>query len=537
MMEQSGENETLFGETGKVGKKERKKGEQVFKRYEQKQMMLLPPSLEELIPEKHLVRVVNRTIDGLRIEALLSTYEGGGTSAYHPVMMLKVLVYAYVSKIYSSRKIAKALREEVNFMWLSGMNLPDFRTINRFRSGRLKGVIDEIFGTMTMFLVGHGYVDLEEYFVDGTKLGADNNKHKVVWKKNTKRYKEKIQEKIKGLLKEIEEVNREENERYGDRDLEELGEGTDLTSEDIAEQIKRINEIIKKGQKGDKKKSKAVREIERKLAPRLEKYEEQEKTLAGRNSYAKTDPDATVFMMKDGQLLPAYNVIIGTQKQFILNFSFNQRKASESDALIDHLRHGKKIMGRYPSVAVGDSAYGSEENYAFLEGAEIGNYLKYNTYHIEKTKKYRENPYRKENFAYDEKEDIYTCPQGRSLIFKETRLVKTENGYTTELRFYQCTDCTDCSVSKLCKRGDGNRTIQINRKLEAYRSQARVNLESEKGLALRKERGVDVEPVFADIKLNQNYRRFRLRGHEKVNVEMALLSMAHNTKKIALLIN
>lgn len=194
-------------------------------------------------------------------------------------------------------------------------------------------------------------------------------------------------------------------------------------------------------------------------------------------------------------------------------------------------------MGRYPSVAVGDSAYGSEENYAFLEGAEIGNYLKYNTYHIERTKKYRENPYRKENFAYDEKEDIYRCPQGRSLIFKETREVKTDNGYTTELRIYQCTDCTNCSVSKLCKRGDGNRTIQINRKLEAYRSQVRANLESEKGLALRKERGVDVEPVFADIKLNQNYRRFRLRGQEKVNVEMALLSMAHNAKKIALLIN
>ncbi|HQT90437.1 MAG TPA: IS1182 family transposase [Candidatus Kryptobacter bacterium] len=535
-MVQTEESGTLFGEVEKVERRRRKKGEQVFKRYEQKQMMLLPPSLEELIPEKHLVRVVNSTIEGMKIDALLSTYEGGGTSAYHPLMMLKVLVYAYVSKIYSSRKIGKGLREDVNFMWLSGMNRPDFRTINRFRSGRLKGVIDEVFGTMTVFLVEHGYVGLEEYFVDGTKMGADNNKHKVVWKKNTKRYKQKVQEKIKGLLKEIEKVNEEENERYGDRDLEELGEETDLTSEDVKEQIKKINEIIRKVPKV-KKAKKAVREIETKLAPKLEKYEEQEKTLAGRNSYAKTDTDATVFMMKDGQLLPAYNVIIGTQSQFILNFSFNQRKASESDALIEHLRHGKEIMGRYPSVVVGDSAYGSEENYAFLEEKKMDNYLKYNTFHIEKTNKYRNNPYRKENFAYDQESDTYRCPQGRSVSFKETREVKTDNGYTTELRIYQCTDCTDCSVRKLCKRGDGNRTIQINRKLEAYRSQARVNLESEKGIALRKERGVDVEPVFADIKLNQNYRRFRLRGQEKVNVEMGLLSMAHNTKKIARLIN
>jgi transposase len=526
-----------FGEGVKVEKRRRKKGEPVFKRYEQKQTMLLPPSLEELIPEKHLVRVVNRTIDGLKIDALISTYEGGGTSAYHPLMMLKVLVYAYVTKIYSSRKIAKALREDVNFMWLSGMNRPDFRTINRFRSGRLKKVIDEVFGRMTMLLVEHGYVDLERYFVDGTKLRADNNKHRVVWKKNTERYKQKIQERIRGLLKEIEELNTEENERYGDRDLEEMGEGTDLTSEDVKEEIKKINEIIKKTPKDNKKKAKAVREIETKLTAKLEKYEEQEKTLKGRNSYAKTDTDATVFMMKDGQLLPAYNVIMGTQNQFILSYNFHQRKASESDALIEHLRHGKAIMGRYPSVVVGDSAYGSEENYAFLEEAKIGNYLKYSTFHIEKTRKYRDNPYRKENFTYDRETDTYRCPQGRSVKFKETREKRTDNGYMTELRVYQCIDCSNCSVSEMCKRGAGNRTIKINRKLETYRAQARANLESEKGIALRKERGVDVEPVFADIKLNQNYRRFRLRGQEKVNVEMGLLSIAHNTKKISLLIN
>lgn len=536
MVVQAEESESLFGKVEKVEKKRRKRGEPSFKRYEQKQTILLPPSLEDLIPGKHMVRVVNKTIDGLKIDSLLSTYEGGGSSAYHPLMMLKVLVYAYVSKIYSSRMIAKALREDVNFMWLSGMNRPDFRTINRFRSGRLKKVIDEVFGKMTKLLVEHGYVDLEKYFVDGTKMRADNNKHKVVWKKNTKRYKGNVQEKIRGLLREIEEVNREEDERYGDRDLEELGEDTDLTSEDVKEEIEKINEIIKDLPKKDKK-AKAVREIARKLTPKLEKYEEQEKTLAGRNSYAKTDTDATVFMMKDGQLLPAYNVIIGTQNQFILSYNFHQRKASESDALIGHLQHGKKIIGRYPSAVVGDSAYGSEENYAFLEKEEIGNYLKYNTFHIEKTNKYRNNPYRKENFAYDEETDTYRCPQGRSVKFKETREAKTGNGYKTEHRIYQCVDCTSCSVAEICKRGTGNRTIQINKRLEAYRSQARLNLESEKGLALRRERGVDVEPVFADIKLNQNYRRFRLRGQEKVNVEMGLLSMAHNTKKIALLIN
>ena len=185
----------MFNERPSQQRKRRKaKSKQVFKPYQQHQAMLLPPSLEELIPEKHLVRVVNETIDKLNIEPLVATYKGDGTSAYHPLMLLKVLVYAYLTRTYASRMIAKALNENVHFMWLSGMSHPDFRTINTFRSSRLKEVIDQVFGSMVFFLLDHGYVDLQQYFVDGTKLRADSNKHKVVWAKNTKRYKEKVPE-------------------------------------------------------------------------------------------------------------------------------------------------------------------------------------------------------------------------------------------------------------------------------------------------------------------------------------------------------
>jgi transposase len=530
--------QNLFNEPAGVQRRRRKKAKskQVFKPYRQQQVMLLPPSLEELIPENHLVRVLNRTIDGLNVEALVATYKGGGTSAYHPLMLLKVLVYAYLSKVYASRRIAKALREDVNFMWLSGMQCPDFRTINEFRSSRLKEVIDEVFGSMVLFLLGHGYIDLQQYFVDGTKLRADNNRHKIVWAKNTKRYKEKAQQKIKELLQEIERINDEENERYGDNDLEELGEHSSLRSEDVKEQIARLNQTLQKSTPA-KGTAKLLKELQRKHLPKLEKYEQQEQTLAGRNSYAKTDTDATAFRTKDGQLLPAYNLLIGTQRQFIVNYSFHQKKGSETDGFIPHVSHLHQLLGLSPTLVMGDSAYGSEENYAFLAQHQIGNYLKYNTFDLEHKKSYRSNPYHKENFAYDAVTDTYTCPQGRRMTFKQLKPITTDNGYQSTARLYQCESCQGCPVASQCKRGKGDRTIQINPTLETYRAQARANLNSEEGIALRKQRGVDVEPPFGDIKFNQGYQRFRLRGQAKVNVEIGLLSIAHNAKKIASWVN
>lgn len=538
--------DALFDEASpsRVQKRKKAKSKQVFKPYTQHQVMLLPPSLEELIPENHLVRVVNRTVEKLNIQPLLATYQGDGASAYHPLMLLKVLIYAYLTKTYSSRLIAKALAENIHFMWLSGMSTPDFRTINNFRSSRLRAVIDQVFGSMVFFLLAHGYVDLEAYFVDGTKLRADSNKHKVVWAKNTKRYKQKVQQKINDLLVEIEQANAKEQEHYGERNLEELGEQSTLTSNSVKEQVDRLNEILRQAtpeaqppSPTNKRTARALNKISMKLLPKLQHYEHQEETLAGRNSYARTDPDATVFLSKDGQLLPSYNLLIGTQHQFLVNYSLHQRRASESDAFPAHLRRLHSLVGRHPDLVMGDSAFGSEENYALLSEHQIGNYLKYNTFHLEQKRKYRNNPYRKENFPHDAINDTYHCPQGRVLTLKQVRTVASTNGYNSTARSYQCSNCHDCPVATQCKRGDGNRTIYINPTLDRYRVQVRTNLNSDVGIALRKQRGMDVEPPFGDLKFNQGYTRCRLRGLEKVNVEIAILSIAHNIKKVAYWVN
>ncbi len=254
-----------------------------FKEYTMEQPSLLPPSLEELIPGNHLVRVVNRVVEELDIEPLLAKYKGGGTSSYHPRMMLKVIVYGYTQKIYSSRKIEKALWENIGFMWISGGNKPDFHTINNFRSATMKEAVRAVFGSMMEFLVEEGYVKMENYFTDGTKVGADSNPHKMVWAKKTQKYKERLQKQIEELLNEIEGVNKREQEEYGEKNLEELGEQSDVTSEKLKKKVAEINAQLKEKPQA-KPMKKALQKLEEEHLPRLQKYEEQERILNGHNS-------------------------------------------------------------------------------------------------------------------------------------------------------------------------------------------------------------------------------------------------------------
>jgi len=503
----------------------------LFKFYDQKQQMLLPPDLDELIPRDHLVRVVNDTIDKMNIEPLIESYKGGGTTSYYPKMLLKVLIYGYISQIYSCRKLARALRENIYFMWLAGQNRPDFRTINNFRSGRLKSNIEAIFASLLAHLLDLGYVKLEHYFVDGTKLRADANKHSWVWAKNTRRYQAQLQQKIKELLKDIDAINAAEEQEYGDKDLEEMGQDSQIDSERLQQIVDDLNEKLAKKPAQKSKLKGTRRKITKELLPRLEKYEAQQQTLGERNSYSKTDPDATFFRFKNEELLPAYNVLVGTEEQFILNWSIHQHP-TDTVSFIPHLNKLAGLSPQLPQACVGDSGFGSEENYVYLGKHTIENYLKYNTFHQELQGKLAKKRFHKSNFIYDHNEDNFICPEGRRLHYKETQKRKTANGYPSQVDIYECEDCSGCAFAAECKKTDGPRTLSNNPRLEAYRRQAKGNLTTPKGVQLRKQRGVDVESVFGHIKQNMKYQRFRLRGLEKVNVEMGVLSIAHNIMKM-----
>lgn len=509
----------------------------VYKPYVMGQPMLLPPDLEEMIPEDHIVRTVNEAIEQLDLTILYQQYKGGGTSSYHPKMMLKILVYGYIERQYSSRKIAKALRENINFMWLSGQNRPDFRTINRFRGEVMKDIIEDVFGIVVELLIEQGHIQLEDYFVDGSKLEANARKHSAVWAKNTQRYKEQVRQKIRELLDEIEKENEAEQEKYGDHDLPEVGEEAQIDSQRLKEKIEELNERLRKRPQ-DKTLKKSVRKMEKDYLPRLEKYEAQEEKLAGRNSYSKTDEDATFMRMKEDQgkvqawPKPAYNVQLGTENQFIVGFSVHQQ-ANDATCLKSHLQEVETQLGRLPDNWVGDSVYGSEENLTYAQEKQCNAYLKYPTFHREGKAEYRDDPLRVENFPYNPERNCFVCPNDRQLPFDRDYLKTTKSGFPIHIHVYACDDCSDCHFKDQCTRFEGNRHLHINWNYWRLKDETRQRLTSEKGVKLRSRRGWEVEGVFGHIKYNRNFRRFMLRGLAKVRTELGLLSLAHNFIKVA----
>jgi hypothetical protein len=368
-------------------------------------------------------------------------------------------------------------------------------------------------------------------------LRANARKHSAVWAKNTQRYKKGVREKVGKLLEEIEEINQAEQEAYGDKDLPEMGEDAEIDSQRIKKKIDELNERLR--QKGeDKAVKKAVRKLEKDYLPRLEKYEEQEKKLAGRNSYSKTDPDATFMRMKADQRNPhawpepAYNVQLGTENQFIVGFSVHQQ-SNDGTCFKSHMEEVEAQLGCLPENWAGDGAYGTEENLAFAEEKQCNAYLKYATFYREGKAKFRDDPFRAENFAHDPEEECFTCPNGQLLPFDRVSIKYTKNNYPIQIRRYTCLDCEACPLKKQCTRGEGNRSISVSWNYWRLKEQARQLLTSEKGVKLRSRRGWDVESVFGDIKYNRNFSRFMLRGVQKVHTELGLLSLAHNFIKLA----
>jgi len=544
----------------------------VFKEYTMGQIILLPRDLEEEIEPNHMVRVVNQAVEKMDLRKVYEQYAGGGTSSYHPKMLLKVLIYAYMQQIYSSRKIAKALRENIHFMWLSGNSRPDFHTINRFRGVVVKKTIGEIFTAVLLILKEGGYIQLENYFVDGTKIEANANKYSFVWAKNTKRYQEQVSAKVNELLEQVEELNAAEDAELGEGDLPERGGGKGLNAAQLEAKIQELNErlsrmgvgeedekpepapqvkeqpvpasaaIPEKKRKKHKTKVQQMRQritqLKEELLPRLRKYEDQEASLAGRNSYSKTDKEATFMRMKEdhmrnGQLKAGYNVQTGSEKQFVVGFSVHQNPG-DPGCLIPHLQQVKEQNERLPQNVVADSAYGSEENYLYLEQEKVGNYLKYNTFYLEHRPHFKPKPFDATFWPYQPEQDTFTCPNGQTLHFLHTRKEHTPNGFETERRVYECADCSQCPLKAKCTQAQGNRQIRVSFRLRAFREQARQNLSSEKGKQLSAQRSSDIETVFGRIKQDWGFRRFLLRGLEKVKAEWGLLCIAHNFAKMAI---
>ena len=506
------------------------KSKVVFKTYTPNQIMLLPPSLEELIEESHPVRVVSEVIEQINIDRLIKSYKGGGTSSYHPRMLLKVMVYSYLRNLFSSRKIEEALKQNIHFMWLSGMTTPDHNTINRFRGERLQKPLKKIFAQVVMLLAQEGLVSLETAYVDGTKIEANANRYSFVWGKSIKTNKEKMAKQLEDLWNYTQQIAGEE-----------LKDTSTVTFEKIdAEKVKQTIEQIEQALK-DKPISKKVKQkinyAKKNWEKNLEKYSEQEKILGNRNSYSKTDHDATFMRMKEdhmlnGQLKPGYNLQLSTNNQYITNYTLHHNP-TDTLTLASHLAAHKELYNQTPLTVVADAGYGSEENYHLLEQNNIEAFVKYNTFQKEQDKTFKNQVFNTEHLFYNKAQDAYYCPMGQQMpkIYETTR--KSENGFTQYYSAYQAVNCEGCPLRSQCFKGKGNRTIKVNHRLIQYKTKAREKLNSPKGIAHRKQRCCDTEPVFANIKHNKNFKRFNLRGKPKTEVEIGLIALAHNLAKKA----
>jgi transposase len=504
----------------------------VFKANHQHQIMAFPPSLDELVAADHPVRVVQEVLERVDITAIMQQYKPGGASSYHPRMLLKALVYAYINNIYSSRKIEQALQESIYFMWLTGMSKPDHNTINRFRGQRLQKTLQPIFTQVVLLLCEEGLLSLKDLYTDGTKIEANANRYTFVWGKAIKTSKERIKQQLDDLWKYAQSVAASE---LDDTDPSSFKR---IEQEAVTATVETINNALK-----DKKIDGRIRQklnYARKHWPAaLARYEQQEKLLGNRNSFSKTDRDATFMRMKEdhmrnGQLKPGYNVQISTNNQFIASYSLHPNP-TDTKTLIPHLQQHIKAFKQKPANITADAGYGSEQNYQWLENKRITAYVKHNEFDRDQRHKKRDKakPYATDKFIYNPVTNRYKCPAGKGMRKMGERIKTNHSGYEQTLTRYQSKSCNGCPLRGLCNPDYAYRTIEVNLNWNRLKQAAQKRLKTKRGIEKRKKRCFDTEPVFAQIKHNHQFKRFLMRGLEKVTVEMGLLALAHNLRKKA----
>ena len=494
---------------------------------------LLNPN--ENIAENDPVRIVDAVVESLDLSGFKKLYRERGRCPYHPKMMLKVILYAYMNNIYSCRKIEKAVQRDIHYIWLAAQERPDFVTINRFRN-RVKNEINNIFTQVVLLLAERGFITLDVEYIDGTKIESKANKYTFVWRKTVEKNRAKLLEKIRVLLGQIDEAIAQDKAAEAGP-VEFTPEALDSLIDDLKETLAaepRPTDREQKRQQREKKKQ--IRELE-KHRDKLGEYDGSLEQIGERNSMSKTDPDATFMRMKEdamnnGQTKPGYNLQISAENQFITDFALFPNP-TDTLTLIPFVNSFLDRYGHHPSVTVADAGYGSEENYRFMDEAGMEAYVKYNRFHLEQRPRYTPDPFHHDNLHYNAEDDYYVCPMGQHMTPIGTACSKTASGYCSESARYRAQNCKGCPLRCLCyKARDDRRTIEVNHRLNQYKRKARELLTSKEGLRHRGRRCIEPEAVFGQMKFNMAYRRFRHFGKDKVTMDFAFFAIAFNIKKM-----
>lgn len=501
----------------------------------------LPLNIEYIIPKDDSVRLLSQVVEEMDLTELYKTYSRIRKKRATPRQMLKVMLYAYMDHIYSSHKIENSCRRDINFMYLlDGAPAPDYSTIARFRSLHFAPVAEKIMAEMTNFLAGNKEISLENLFVDGTKIEAAANKYTFVWKKAVTKNQKKLMDKIPDFILQA------END-FGIKIL--------YKNEVKIYHLKKLRKKLKKIQKEEniafvhgagKRKSliqKTLEQLDQYLA-RLKKYNQYIHIMGDRNSFSKTDHDATFMRMKEdamknGQLKPAYNVQFGTDAEYIVWISAGPQ-CTDTTMLIPFLDGLYENQKRVYKNIVADSGYESEENYVYLEGHKQLAFIKPSNYEISKTRKYKTDISRMENMIYDPDEDVYICSKDKKLKVTGTKKSKSKTGYQSEKTCYTCEDCSNCPSKSKCIKGRNCKTpleertkhLEISKLFQEKRNESLKRILSDEGTELRMNRSIQSEGAFGEIKQDMEFRRFLCRGKQNILAECILLGISHNINKL-----
>lgn len=495
--------------------------------------LVLPFDFEARIPADDSVRLLSQILEGLNYAKLYMAYSSNGRKpAIEPRIMFKIITYAYMNNIYSSRKIETACRRDINFMWLlEGNKAPDHSTISRFRQIFLSEAAQDLFYQLVDYLHQQGEIIYKNLFVDGTKIEANANKYTFVWKKAVNKNEAKMYDKICSLV-----------ERINLDNITTFNVSKDTIVHDISVVLtyleeKRVSENIEFVYGIGKRKTQLQRDIEnlKEYSERQENYNKHNNLFAGRNSYSKTDPDATFMHMKDdhmrnAQLKPAYNVQIGVESEYVTGIGVFQDR-NDLGTLIPFLKNMENQLGTSYENVIADSGYESEENYIYLEENGQNYFIKPQSYEVWKKKSFKNDISKRENMIYDALKDEYTCHEGRTLRALRSVYRTSRNNYKSEVTVYECDDCSECTCKDKCTKAKGNRTMQVSKQFIEKRQKSFENITSEMGILLRINRSIQVEGAFGVLKSDYNFNRFLTRGKNSVKTEFILLCIGYNINK------
>ena len=495
--------------------------------------------LQTIIPKNDSVRLLSQFVEEMDVTDLYSTYDR--IKSLSPRTLLKIVLYSYMNGDYSSRSMELNCKRDINFMFLlEGHSAPDHATLARFRSIHFAPCSKRILAEVSNILFDLGEISGETIFIDGTKIEANANKYTFVWKKAVTKNQAKLLIKLADFVAECEQLY----------DIKIVYENV-IKIIHLKRLRKKLYALKNAGNitfvhgigKRKTPLQKSIEALEEALS-KLKEYTQKIHICGERNSYSKTDNDATFMRMKEdamgnGQLKPAFNLQHGVDSEYITWLTIGPQP-TDTTTLIPFLKDAEQhLKFKYKNITA-DAGYESEENYLFLDANNQIAFIKPANYEISKTRKYKNDIGKIENMEYDKISDFYTCKNNRKLTVSHIRHNKTKTGYVSEKTIYTCENCNDCSYKSDCIKGNncktplGERTkvLQVAKTFIKHRKEDLERIISDEGVLYRMNRSIQAEGSFGDIKQDMQFRRYLSKGTANVLAESTLLAIARNINKL-----